>query len=179
MREQLIKDILNNRSVSLEELAEKYGLSYGETFDTLFPNWRDQSIHQTRVEELMLRAGQEVPLRPTVPSEEVRLLRARLILEETKEALAELGYNLDLTPNGKEIDIVKVVKECCDVRVVTTGALSAFGVCDQEPQKIVDQNNLLKFSGDGYLNEYGKWVKPSNHPKCEPEIKEYLCGSLD
>ena len=40
------------------------------------------SDHQKRVEELMIKAGQNLPEVPIMPSKEVRLLRAKLILEE-------------------------------------------------------------------------------------------------
>lgn len=46
-----------------------------------------RSAHQQRVDQFMRRAGQDVPNAPTVPDKEIRLFRAKLILEEALETI--------------------------------------------------------------------------------------------
>lgn len=146
-----------------------------------------KSIHQRMVEELMFRAEQELPVFPSIPSEDIRLLRAKLILEETMETIAALGFHvvverpspslvfddirLEPMPDGT-CDIEQVIDGCCDIRVVTTGTLSAFGIPDEPFQMEVDENNLMKFGPGGYRREDGKWVKPPNHKP--PQIQKLL-----
>jgi predicted HAD superfamily Cof-like phosphohydrolase len=104
-------------------------------------------------------------------------LRARLILEEALETIDALGYRvrdpeLLVRERPGVLDLVEIVDGCCDIMVVTTGTLSACGVSDLPVQLAVDINNLAKFGGDGRLDEYGKWVKPSDHQP--PNLKEVL-----
>jgi predicted HAD superfamily Cof-like phosphohydrolase len=135
--------------------------------------------------------NQEVPGEIRMPAEEVRLLRAKLILEEALETVEALGISVyndseavdgfqDKTvidrekltfkashdPNMKEI-----VDGCCDVSVVTMGTLAACGVPDEEFLVIVDENNLAKVE-QGTVRADGKLIKPEGHPK--PPIAETL-----
>lgn len=129
--------------------------------------------HQQRVEELMRRAGQALPIKPMVPSVEVRKLRANLILEEALETIEALGFNvvmkpfdgtIEVGPEVREPNIIEVVDGCADVSVVTIGTLSAFGVSDQPILEAVDANNLEKFGPGSYKRESdGKWMKPPGH----------------
>jgi predicted HAD superfamily Cof-like phosphohydrolase len=128
-----------------------------------------RSRHQNNVDNFMRQAGQAVPLKPIIPDEKVRALRAKLILEETFETVLALGFHLcaddcghgskgnqnlcytwkeaKLIAHTKGPDIEQVVDGCCDIKVVTTGTLSAFGIADEEPQQRVDLANLAKFEG--------------------------------
>lgn len=148
-----------------------------------------KSVHQQQVELLMSKIpGQDVPTSPTMPDEKTRLLRAKLILEEALETIEALGFevhpigeppicidDLMFEPNGLA-DLVKVVDGCCDIAVVTTGTLSAFGVDDVEPQDMVNRANLRKFGPGGYLREDGKWIKPPDFVGPDGEIREWLSG---
>jgi predicted HAD superfamily Cof-like phosphohydrolase len=144
---------------------------------------QQKSYHQQQVEAFMLRAGQKVPVVPSTPSPEDRVLRARLILEEALETIEALGVDVTLrmdAPDPSIIDhedeleyhalsdrhfnMVEVIDGCCDIRVVTTGTLSALGIPDEPFQQLVDRNNLYKFGPGSYTNEHGKLVKPANHP---------------
>ena len=58
------------------------------------------------------------------------------------------------------VDMVQVVDGCCDLRVTTTGTLSAVGVKDIPVQLAVDKSNLEKFGPGGYRRDDGKWMKP-------------------
>lgn len=136
------------------------------------------------VESFMEGAGQEVPQVPTMPDEATRLLRARLIMEETLETIERgLGVTVrldevqpvhfcDLTfhPTGPG-DMVELIDGCCDVAVVTTGTLSAAGVPDRPFTCEVNGNNLKKLSRQA-RDQHGKLLKPVGHKP--PRIAEIL-----
>lgn len=130
------------------------------------PIYEEKSSHQVEVEKFMKLGGQEVPPSPTIPSLEVRRLRAKLIFEEALETIHALGliiifsdcvnsdeYATDSLHKNFKYEIVgannpileQIVDGCCDLRVVTTGTLSACGIKDLQPQEMVDANNLEKF----------------------------------
>jgi predicted HAD superfamily Cof-like phosphohydrolase len=56
-----------------------------------------RSLHQHRIDQLMQKAGQELPASPRIPDEPTRLLRAKLILEECLETIRALGFNPSLS----------------------------------------------------------------------------------
>lgn len=74
------------------------------------PPVRERSWHYQMVRKFMQRAGQETPDKPCIPSEEVRLLRAKLVLEEALEKIEALGvvvvsYSADVsTCDGLTLD---------------------------------------------------------------------------
>jgi predicted HAD superfamily Cof-like phosphohydrolase len=152
-----------------------------------------RSQHQKQVDQFMRLAQQDVPRSVTIPSEEVRLLRAKLTFEECMEKLSALGVTMrfgsfefhpglesSVDPVGwtfeitDECDIIEVVDACCDINVVSTGTLSAFGVDDVLPQLAVNMSNLRKFDQGGHKREDGKWIKP---PLWQPpDIPGILAG---
>lgn len=122
---------------------------------------RIKSDHQYMVERFMKLAGQELPEKPCIPSEGVRILRAKLTFEEAvREKILE-GFAVDIYVDGVKIelnsvfefrisdqrkpDLVKILDGCCDTAVVNTGDLSACGISDMKPQRIIDESNLEKF----------------------------------
>lgn len=131
--------------------------------------------HQARVSGFMHRAGQECPSKPMIPCEQVRRLRAALILEEALETVRALGFDANIFPNADSrheihlhshdegCNIVEVVDGCCDISVVTTGTLIAFGVGNKFVQALVDNNNLAKFGPGHSIREDGKLIKPPGH----------------
>lgn len=143
-----------------------------------------RSAHQAMVDEFMVKAGQRLPKFPCILTEEERLLRAKLIFEEAMETIydglgVEVGfkhgneYNAKFSiSKDKKFNLVETIDGCCDLKVVTTGTLSAIGIPDVRFQKLVDDNNLAKFGPGGYRNEAGKWVKPPNHQP--PDIQGML-----
>ncbi len=155
-----------------------------------------KSEHQLRVEELMLKIpGQDIPNNPTIPDVNTRTLRARLILEEALKTIEALGLkvcldwdqhneinlnHLAFEPSQKVISIPAVIDGCCDLKVVTTGTLSAFGIPDEYVQLLVDENNLEKFGPGGYRRDDGKWIKPPDHrpPDIEGWLRRYI-GVID
>lgn len=129
----------------------------------------NKSEHYKRVEKFMQMARQETPELAKIPSEDVRRLRAKLIIEEAIETVNALGFSVethagkcefvaDRTPN-----LIEIIDGCCDVRVVTTGTLIACGVPDLPFQNAVDENNLAKFGPGHSWREDGKLIKPEGH----------------
>ena len=148
-----------------------------------------QTAHQKRVEEFMRLAKQTVPEEPTLPDRQVRLLRARLIMEEALETIHSLGFNvafddfeiadkadfndfIEFIENGEE-DLEGVADGVCDISVVSIGTLSACGLKDKPLLEAVDANNLAKFGPGHSWNEYGKLIKPPDH---KPPDFEKLVG---
>lgn len=143
-----------------------------------------QSMHQLRVEKFMIQGGQDVPAMPSIPSEEVRILRAKLILEEALETIEGLGVRIDAQDNCgvsvEDLDFVpvgefsfeKTIDGCCDLKVVATGTLSAMGIPDEVFQQEVDNNNLMKVSGKITRDANGKILKPAGYTP--PKIREIL-----
>lgn len=153
----------------------------------------DKSKHQRRVEEFMEKADQEVPGVPTIPDENTRILRAKLILEEAMETIEALGVTLTASiensecvefdhfkfNTNKNFNMVKVIDGCCDLSVVNTGTLSACGVEDKPVIKAVDKANLRKFGPGGHRRDDGKWIKPKDFVGPEKDIKKYLAKFKD
>ena len=137
-----------------------------------------KSEHYKSVESFMILARQDVPESPGIPSIEVRLLRARLILEEAVETVMALGFDVNVDENVVRLenaydpDLIEIIDGCCDVSVVTTGTLIACGVPDLPFLNTVNQNNLDKFGPGHSWREDGKLIKPPGHKK--PDIQSIL-----
>lgn len=148
-----------------------------------------KSTHQQMVELFMKKAGQEVPQKPMLPDEKTRWLRAVLILEEALETVKALGFNPVSTEkqatktfkfktgasigfDQTEPDLVEIIDGCADIKVVTTGTLSACGVPDERFQQEVDESNLRKFGPGGRRREDGKWLKPPDWQP--PQIQKLI-----
>lgn len=149
-----------------------------------------RSHHQRKVDQFMVLAKQELPNYPMMPCEAVRKLRAKLIFEECLETIEALGFDVKVLAaggldgfsevrkdsvvfesNGKE-DLVEITDGCCDIRVVTTGTLSACGIPDEVVQDEVDNNNLAKFGPGHSWRDDGKLIKPADHKP--PRIAEII-----
>lgn len=138
--------------------------------------------HQRRIELFMHKAGQVVEQKPIMADAKIRLLRAKLILEEALETVHALGFiaccggtwmlknQVELVPCAVP-DMVEIVDGCCDLSVVTIGTLSAFGVKDEPVLRLVDENNLEKIT-KGKKRADGKWLKPKGHKP--PDIMKEL-----
>lgn len=126
----------------------------------------------------MQKASQETPGEITIPNTDVRILRAKLILEEALETIEALGVAVYLRPKPNadpaltgryagefvfysdgDVNLEGVVDGCADISVVTVGTLIAFGVDDEPVLEEVDRANLRKFGPGGYRREDGKWMK--------------------
>jgi predicted HAD superfamily Cof-like phosphohydrolase len=156
-----------------------------------------KSQHQQLVEKSKRYANQELLEEPGEPSIQTRVLQATLILEEALETIWEgLGVYVCLSVNkgtwtpltgkhdnvevnfaaDRDFDLIKLIDGCCDLKVVTTGTLSACGVPDEPFQQEVDNNNLTKFpGGKPTLREDGKYMKP---PGYKPPDFEGVLNSI-
>lgn len=144
--------------------------------------------HIMSVGTFMVKAGQEIRSEPGKPDDKVCIARAKLLLEETLETIAGLGVCITIKSDSgphlnKEakldyvadapFNIVEVMDGVADIRVIATGTALACGFIPCATlQREVDINNLAKFrtDKDGYRNEAGKWVKPSDHPIARVEL---------
>lgn len=111
------------------------------------------------VKKFHLKAGQLAPDKPTIPSLEVRILRAKLILEETLETILDgLGLNIhqsnDLSaPHGMRFEftecrppnLVKIADGCADLRVVVVGTEIACGIDGEAAFREVMRSNMSKY----------------------------------
>lgn len=120
---------------------------------------------------------QPAPNHPTIPDLDLARLRLRLVNEEYAEVLAEfqsLLRQLRRPRWGSEDERVaimqRLVKELCDLRYVTEGALVAFGV---EPVAYdeVHRSNMSKLGEDGkpVRREDGKALKGPNYSPADPD----------
>ena len=117
----------------------------------------------------MQKVGQATPAEPEIPDENIRILRAKLILEEALETISALGVKVDAGSGDRtvgvnepttQLDLEGVVDGCADISVVTVGTLISFGVDDEPVLREVDEANLRKFAPGSYMREDGKWMKP-------------------
>ena len=132
-------------------------------------------------------AGQDCPDTYKELDEATRILRARLMLEETVEKIrkglgiaVELQHNV-LTAGSVEdakfyivgpFDPVETIDGCMDCNVISAGTMIAMGLPDLPFQQEVDDSNLRKFGPGGRRREDGKWLKPPNWTP--PNIPETL-----
>ncbi len=137
---------------------------------------------QRQVRDWMIRGGQECPDKPTVPSLEVRKLRAKLILEEALETIAALGFSVVVDEPVKiyphcgsdSVTLVDIADGCEDLKVVTEGTLIACGLLhntiltETDPlfNEVMRSNNS-KIPADGKVikDSDGKILKPDTYFK--------------
>lgn len=156
-----------------------------DNYDHIPGSNANKTLHQTMVDKFMGLAKQELPESPCIPSREVRELRAKLIYEEAIETINGLGFSVVYLENhnhpdqiglhlveDREPNLVEIIDGCCDLKVVTTGTLSACGVPDLPFQVAVDTNNLAKFGPGHSWREDGKLIKPPGHQP--PDIQGIL-----
>jgi predicted HAD superfamily Cof-like phosphohydrolase len=179
-----------NKKMPLSD-HQKIDIAKARLASLIPPAPRQRSGHQQSVDLFMQLAEQEVPNAPKIPDEKTRILRAKLILEEALETI-RLGLGVEVVACGNNDMIVQVTEDnlrfcpspehmpnleqiadgCADIKVVTTGTLSACGIADLLVQHAVDCNNLKKFSPGGKKREDGKWQKPPDHKP--PDIQAVL-----
>lgn len=120
---------------------------------------------QSEVREFMVKAGQDTPDKPTMPSLEVRALRIRLIAEELAELAEAFGivfnYAISKDVFGSK-DLISAADATADLRVVVIGTDVAMGIDGGPVWDEVHRSNMSKFI-DGHRREDGKWVKGPSH----------------
>lgn len=146
-----------------------------------------KDVDQLLVEVFMAKMrsdAQAIPTHPTIPSLEIRKLRARLMLEEVLETI-QAGLGLKVVMEVKNVDQVKIERNhvtfndavefnfeegskpslveiadgCADVEVVTKGTASACGIALPPIFKIVSASNLSKFGPGHSFRPDGKLIK--------------------
>lgn len=153
---------------------------------------RDTTPHYRRVRSFMsdlhvgrnaarLAAGApllpDTPAVPSDPGPALRLLRARLLQEETMETIDGLGVQVRIDPTNigavigfddlrfvdrGTFDPVAVADGCADVSVVAIGTLIECGIKDAPVLRLVDDNNSAK-NGPGSRFVGDKLQKPPGH----------------
>ena len=137
---------------------------------------------QQQVKEWMIKFSQTCPEKPTIPSLEIRKLRAKLHLEEALELIIALGitdivdsygcvYDLEELleyingdvefVSNKEPSLVAIADGCVDSRVVENGTLVACGLVNKKYVEDLDVNKNLTRGYDPLFNE----VMRSNNSK--------------
>lgn len=134
--------------------------------------------YQKEVREFMEGARQPVAETPSIPTDDVRILRGRLLLEEVLEFIEASGLSLTFVKDldffeikkgtkfhifiGRDADLTEVADSIADIGYVNYGAACAYGL-DMEPlEKEVHRNNMTKFD-DGWFDEHGKLRKGPNY----------------
>lgn len=131
--------------------------------------------------DFMISFGQPVRKIPTTDiSEEERLLRARLVLEEALEFVSAMGCglrvkngrytyyadaeSLDVVSNPKgEINLVEAADALGDLVYVTKGSAHTLGVPIDDITGVIHWANMEKLdpiTGKPINDEYGKVIKP-------------------
>jgi len=151
------------------------------------------SVEQECVAEFMLTAdkagvkNQRVAKMPTIPTEEERILTAKLMFEEVLESIRKgLGIELvdsngdylhridyDFVPLRKP-DLVEFADGVADLEYVAKGGLLRCGIHnDAEIFAAVHKNNMKKFAVDENgkpkysVSPDGKLIKPRDHVKVD------------
>ena len=126
---------------------------------------------QSQVREFMTAFGQHIESKPTVPSDDVVRLRARLVVEECFEML-EAMYNDDrlywveqdlmymLRESEVRVDMVELSDAFGDLDYVVEGSRLAFGIDGEPIADAIHASNMAK--AGGYADEHGKWRKPAD-----------------
>lgn len=139
---------------------------------------------------------QEIGEPYTVPNQEIRLLRAKLIIEEALETVKALGFDLSaghfylnaLTKftfeANNEPNLEGIIDGCVDLNYVTSGTLASCGVPEGPHIDEVCRANEDKFpKGIPIFNEIGKYQKPQgwkgpDHNKVQLAVMS-IGGSLE
>lgn len=122
----------------------------------------------------MSAAGQTMPDKPTVPSDEVVRLRLRLVAEEFFELLGACVVNVDgraeeivrqcIREHSINVDLVEAADALADIAYVVEGTALAFGISSDAVLAEVHASNLRKDFGNvpagGKVRKPDGWVGP-------------------
>lgn len=105
----------------------------------------------TQVKTMMEAFGQTVRNKPTLPSDNERALRIRLLREEFEEYLKAEENN----------DLVEIADALSDLQVIASGTGAAYGIDIDAVNNEVMRSNLAKIvDGKVLKREDGKVIKP-------------------
>ena len=140
--------------------------------------------HDTPVVEFHEAFGAPIAWTPTVPPEDRRKLRIKLILEEALELAEASGYEVkldngidrvELTPlAGVDPSILSAADALADLRYVVDGASLEWGVPLEKCLREVHRSNMSKLGEDGrpLLRGDGKILKGPHFTP--PDLKTIL-----
>ena len=151
------------------------------------------TTEQQQVAEWMVKFGQEVLSKPTIPSLEVRKLRAKLILEEALETIRGLNLHPYVRYNHYEDDMIEddslgfwenpkdkpsleeITDGIADSMFVLLGTAAACGI-DMEYifKEVVRSNSSKLWSNEEYENYLG-----SEQLNFKPMGGKYLAKNLE
>lgn len=123
------------------------------------------------------------PDKPSLVKNDTLELRIKLITEEYKEVLEELGYMLlhDPVPANypKAVDLPKLAKELADLLYVVYGTAAVYGIPIDDVYREVHRSNMSKLgpSGEVIRREDGKVLKGPNYK--EADIKRIIQEAID
>lgn len=116
---------------------------------------------------------------PTTPQSYINCfdLRQKLITEEYKEVLEEMGYSVDIKLDrfgSGEVNIINLSKELADLLYVVLGTAAAYGIPIDDVYREVHRSNMSKLAPDGTVlyREDGKVLKGPNYSPAD--IKKVL-----
>lgn len=145
-----------------------------------------------QVKQFMEAARQSMADSPSVPTRDIRVLRARLLFEEILEFVEASGLEIEVQSgygqtfrlnkdtvyscvDSGSVNVVEIADSLADIGYVSYGAALAYGI-DMEPiENAVHENNMTKFDG-AWFDEHGKLRKGPNYKPIdlEPLINEQL-----
>lgn len=140
------------------------------------------------VEQFHTAMGLPVRTTPTMPSEAERVMRCRLLLEETLEYIRASGCVVKFLGDGRMTavsmpeagtpDLAAMAQECADVLYVANGSMLTMGV-PSEVFAEVHRANMSKLGDDGepVLREDGKVMKGPNYRP--PDVSGVLARAVD
>lgn len=142
------------------------------------------NYHVTPVLEFHEAFGHPVAWSPTVATAELRVLRAKLLLEEALEFVEAAGLEVTGNPANPNLtvrqdaqpDLVKMADALADVRVIADGSNIVFGLPGNKIFLLAHEANMSKLGADGkpiYRSD-GKILKGPNFRPPEEDIRNLL-----
>lgn len=132
---------------------------------------------QKMVREFHEAFGQVINDNPTIPDNETKLLRVKLIAEELNELMVALGVGFDDggVYCGMPSDIVEIADALADLLYVVLGTAVSCGIDIEPIFHEVHRSNMTKVGG--HKREDGKWIKPDSYepPNIKALINEQSC----
>ena len=98
--------------------------------------------------DFMKAIGQDTPVSPAIPDEEIIKLRVNLIEEEYDELMDAIRMG----------NLIEIADACADLVVVVVGTAIAYGIPFSDVWDEVHRTNMAKVSGP--VREDGKRLKP-------------------
>lgn len=146
--------------------------------------------YDTPVREFHMAFQCPIVYYPTMPPDDRRILRAKLIMEEAIETVNAMGFGVyaegsvaELTPKSFELvddykpDLVKTAKELSDLRYVVDGSNLEWGIPQEAVLMETHRSNMSKLDANGkpIYRKDGKVTKSAMYfdPSTAEVLKDY------